>query len=111
MNTMRAHNILAPITMHPKDPKMGRACHDSSRSMVSLCGKRALSSPWTPTSPDWGSDTLWKAGHRHPPSAFPQGLENPYGVFHSSPASTTRRKFSSSHPLISYRGTWMHIIS
>ena len=53
------------------------------------CGELSLSSPRPPSSPGWGSDALWKAGHRRPPSAFPQGLENPSGVSHSSPAPTT----------------------
>ncbi len=67
------------------------------------CENQPLSSPRPPSSPGWESDALWKAGHHHPPSAFPQGLENPSGFSHSSPATTTSD--ITTHPLTSYRGT------
>jgi hypothetical protein len=68
----------------------------SSNPKDSPCGKPTLSSPRPPSSPGWGSDALWKAGHRHPPSAFPQGLENPSGVSHSSPPPTTTKEITPS---------------
>ena len=96
---LRAVRLRAKLTLRspPRAPTTSRSGICRQRQG---CGNRPLSSPRPPSSPGWGPDALWKAGHRHPPSAFPQGLENPSGVSHSSPATTTSD--ITTHPLTSY---------